>query len=251
MTSTVFCRVRARVRRPGSLRSPPQRLSAPLPLLSQNGGNPPHGHPGLSRHRAVRPRPLHRYLPRASPWQDLGRRAKLWPTLLLCCIVASDSVTWQLEPLERPKPIRRRAARERPASVSDRPTARSHGLHGEARSRGVSRRRDLAAFRVLLHQRIRTKPLIDLADTLMAFFSSRAGSRATLWCCGETAHLLRGAGSPQMSLVTLRYQPPPRRVLSRCLQGTAATRPGPRLSPGASPHGVLDLPPPAPRERIR
>lgn len=131
-----------------------------------------------------------------------------WPTLPLCCIVA---VRWRHPPTspDRPKP-NQLARGEWPASHSDRPTARSHGLHDTARSRGVSRRRDLAASRVLLHQRIRTSSdLSGLADTLMAFPSSRAAPRESLWFCGATAHPpIGGAGLPQKSLVTLPAQSP-------------------------------------------
>lgn len=46
----------------------------------------------------------------------------------------------------------------------------------------VVRRRDPAAFRVLLHQGVRSSPVLPgLADTLMAFCSSRADSHASVW----------------------------------------------------------------------
>jgi hypothetical protein len=110
----------------------------------------------------------------------------------------------------------------------------------------VKRRRDLAVFRVLLHQRVRSSPVSPgLADTLMALCSSRADICKPVWLNGDGEHCFQCRRAPEDPRDVANTHRQRRWLLCayRALRACVQTR---CFRTQVSPHGVFDLPPPLP-----
>ena len=84
------------------------------------------------------------------------------------------------------------------AKVAERAVGDAALLNCASRSPVVRRRRDLAVFRVLLHQRVRSSPVSPgLADTLMALCSSRADPHMFVWFAGNDEHFFGVPSCPR------------------------------------------------------
>jgi hypothetical protein len=143
-----------------------------------------------------------------------------------CVALRFASSPWRHRVISRKGPANRPFLSGLRRGPSNSAGARRHGFaRYRSRNPAVKRRRDLAVFRVLLHQRVRSSPVSPgLADTLMALCSFRADTYKPVWLNGSGEHCFQCRRAPDDPR-DVANTPSPKTMVALRLQGTTSLYP--------------------------